>query len=441
MVTNFFTFSAFIIVAKAANFDWTAANFDWTAAKTELESKRALWLNTGITSYVYHWEGDYHLEDDPCFIGEKYIEISGESVTDVRFNPEWLPYDPYNEAPCISPLSTSKDITFYYDKAIEHAQRGIDANCPNMTAFKIGIDPTPNSICGGSVSFQYEKMLYYPTSISLRYGNFVSSDIGKWWTFSCLTPISDQISIDLSLYTNKCVGDCSICTGYTTNVDPYCCEGQVWRNPCIAACVWYGCIEGGYKTFPDGLNGTEISCEFQGCSSCDGYSHSDCIALSGRKSRKYEDIYECPCTDTDSLEFITRYKFVTALDEDIMFCNICFCDDENTETCVEKIDGLPQRKKLMDRFIWKCDLECDFDFVGLKDGQSDLPESDVCDCTLFECKHERVRTVYNESGYDGILNLTGDSNSDANRIGVFIGSEFVVAVFWWLMYKLLSIIF
>ncbi len=45
MVTNFFTFSAFIIVAKSA------ANFDWAVTKTDLESKRELWLNTDITSY------------------------------------------------------------------------------------------------------------------------------------------------------------------------------------------------------------------------------------------------------------------------------------------------------------------------------------------------------------------------------------------------------
>eukprot|EP01084_Bolivina_argentea_P096407 173336_1 len=167
---------------------------DWKEAKDVLIAAKEIWLSHNITSYTYNNKGSCYCMW--CWIAPKYIVIESNQAIHVEF-------DNIADQTCSSddidtPISNNyHDITYYYDKAISHAQKGIDANCSQQDA---GFQ---DAICGGSISFAYNPILLYPTSLSLQYGPYIA-DAGQGWTFNCLTPLAYNSATDLSKYNSNC---------------------------------------------------------------------------------------------------------------------------------------------------------------------------------------------------------------------------------------------
>eukprot|EP01084_Bolivina_argentea_P172295 298469_1 len=105
------------------------------------------------------------------------------------------------------------------------------------------------------------------------------------------------------------------------------------------------------------------------------------------------------CEEADDVRFKRRYIKSGEV------CDICFCDEENVETCLELIDDLSDKKK--NRFMNKCNFNdgiCTFEdvnFMGI-DGEE-------CTCNSFICQ-----------------------KSGANILGMFVGFGFIVIVFGWM---------
>eukprot|EP01084_Bolivina_argentea_P285462 489527_1 len=259
----------------------TYTESEWQEAKDDLIKAKA---SFGLTDYVYNLQTVCYCQ--PCWTAKKYIVIEDGTPTYVEFDAAALAADPSMASSCQpfehikSPLSDSfYDISYYYDRAIAHAQRGLDADCVN----------SPDMICnGGSLTFTYDPNDFYPTTISLGFGNMVA-DAGMSWIFSCLAPLSDTSACPDFTMPNEgdscgksgidCPGmkcacascpdgsgksygccDCTLventngelmCSSYTPQdlvcpviapclctlqYDPYCCEGTVYGNACQAKC-------------------------------------------------------------------------------------------------------------------------------------------------------------------------------------------------------------
>eukprot|EP01084_Bolivina_argentea_P010676 19899_1 len=156
--------------------------FDWQASYTELSAKKALWKSNNINKYVYQRSSSCFCPQ--CYNAAKYVTIVNDIATHVEFDDDDLAKNNYE---CSSkdiqkPINVHyHTIDYYYDLAISHAQNGMNANCTNNTDTSYN-----NAICGGSIIFTYDNILYYPKTIRLQYGPYIS-DAGSYYTFGCLT--------------------------------------------------------------------------------------------------------------------------------------------------------------------------------------------------------------------------------------------------------------
>eukprot|EP01084_Bolivina_argentea_P285463 489530_1 len=253
----------------------TYTESEWQEAKDDLIKAKA---SFGLTDYVYNLQASCYCQQ--CYVAKKYIVIEDGTPTYVEFDAAALTASCPASEHIQSPLSDSfYDISYYYDRAIAHAQSGLDADCVNSM----------DMICnGGSLTFTYDPTYFYPTTISLAFGNMVA-DAGISWTFSCLSPLSDTSACPDFTMPNegdscgksgidcpgmKCAcascpdgsgksyGCCGctlventkgelLCSAYTPQdvicpvvapcictleYDPFCCEGTVYGNGCQAGC-------------------------------------------------------------------------------------------------------------------------------------------------------------------------------------------------------------
>ena len=166
---------------------------DWSAAKAALEDLKDSWLNNGVTDYTYSVRASCFCIY--CFIAKKYVVIENKDSSEDGF-PIYVEFDPSvnnqwqtcDVDDIYTPLADNyNNITAYYDQAIDHAQRGIDANCdaPTTTSAFGGVGFN-NAICGGYITIDYDSNLFYPKLLSLAYGPFIA-DAGITYYFDCLT--------------------------------------------------------------------------------------------------------------------------------------------------------------------------------------------------------------------------------------------------------------
>ena len=168
---------------------------DWQEAKDELESKKAAWQSTESQHM-------YVIKEIHVFIGcnivNKYIYIIEDKY------PTYVELDDVDGFGCIASEFTAPpldgkvhSIDYYYDQAIEHAQRGIDANCPTepCSLDDFTCDPA-DIICGGSITFDYDPVLFYPKVISLAYGPFIA-DAGIAYFMDCLSVFENSLKFGI----------------------------------------------------------------------------------------------------------------------------------------------------------------------------------------------------------------------------------------------------
>ena len=159
---------------------------DWQQAKDELIAKKALWDSQSVSSYAYSIR-------DICFcfgciLADKIVAIDNDLPVFVEVDDNTAGVFGCNPADFASPpLVGVNNIDYYYDQAIAHAQAGIDANCPDPPCDPF-VDPIctfPPAICGGSITFDFDPILFYPTLLSLNFGPFIA-DAGRTWVIDCL---------------------------------------------------------------------------------------------------------------------------------------------------------------------------------------------------------------------------------------------------------------
>ncbi len=156
-------------------------DFDWEASYKELTANKALWQANNINKYVYQRSSSCFCPS--CYRAAKYVTIENDMATHVEFDNEDLEKNNFD---CSSkdiqtPIKDNyHSIDYYYDLAISHASNGMNANCSNNT------NVFNNIICGGSIVFTYDNILYYPTQTSLNYGPYIE-DANSYYTFGCLT--------------------------------------------------------------------------------------------------------------------------------------------------------------------------------------------------------------------------------------------------------------
>ena len=159
---------------------------DWQQAKDELIAKKALWDSQSISSYAYSIR--YSCFCIGCILNDKIIVIDNDIPIFVEVDDNGFGFgcDPADFA---SPPLSGKvnNIDYYYDRAIAHAQAGIDANCSD-TPCEPFVDPGcvfPPAICGGSIVFDFDPILFYPKLLSLNFGPFIA-DAGIVYIINCL---------------------------------------------------------------------------------------------------------------------------------------------------------------------------------------------------------------------------------------------------------------
>ena len=141
---------------------------DITAAKEKFQS-------IGITSYAFS-------EQQSCFclwcwIAPKYIVIEDDTAIHVEYHSD---EQTCGDADIQKPIADNYEpIDAYFDRAIAHAQKGLDAGCIAEPMPSIHQD----AICGGRITIEFDDALSYPTYISLQYGPFIA-DAGV-----CMLPL------------------------------------------------------------------------------------------------------------------------------------------------------------------------------------------------------------------------------------------------------------
>eukprot|EP01084_Bolivina_argentea_P258861 436583_1 len=176
--------------------------YDWIAAKEELESLRQSWTDLKVNKYVYSLHTSCFCPE--CWVADKYILIENEATTYVEFDKTKLEengWDCSDKTDIQTPLNQYyTNIDFLYDKAIAHAQKGIDAMC---NQFNPSTNTFGEAICGGGIQYEIHNILPYPVELNLFYGPQIA-DTGISYTINCLTVYDMETNIDLPHYNDEC---------------------------------------------------------------------------------------------------------------------------------------------------------------------------------------------------------------------------------------------
>lgn len=212
--------------------------FSWDLMVEELTEKSALWKANDISEYAFQRKTDCYCMD--CYRMPKFVYIVDGVAKDVQYDA--LTLDQWgidcNDSTLSTPIADYyHPIDWYYQKALSFAQKGRDANCSSNSSDSFGWH---SMFCGGSVLFEYDDTLFYPTKLYLIYGPLVA-DGDMYYDFGCLTVMDEDTTADLSGYGGECTeyrpprnsSDLCVCT---MEYDPYCCGGRDFGNKCHAEC-------------------------------------------------------------------------------------------------------------------------------------------------------------------------------------------------------------
>ena len=128
----------------------------------------------------------------------KFVYIEDGEAKDVDYDRQTMrdQYGDYgaelvarcNDSTLSKPISDNfHTIDYWYDKAIEFAAKGAEANCTgfNSSDFRNGFGDLWDSMyCGGKVIFEYDEILHYPTKLFLGLGPMIA-DGDMDYSFGC----------------------------------------------------------------------------------------------------------------------------------------------------------------------------------------------------------------------------------------------------------------
>ena len=179
--------------------DLSVASTDFSVTLAALKAKRALWIANGVTDYAYKVSQSCYCL--PCYIADRYIVIEDKTLTSDG-TPKYVEFDSTsfmaqnNNCSVQTPLDEHyKNISYYYDMAIDFLQPQVDADCD------------ANNSCQGSVEFTYHSTLYYPLSINIEWTACgAACDAFTVYNIGCLTVINSDTKIAISsvTHTNSC---------------------------------------------------------------------------------------------------------------------------------------------------------------------------------------------------------------------------------------------
>jgi len=253
MTPSFWPLCLLVVNRFALTYSALTTYTDWQAALGALIDLKTKWEASGVTEYAYHWRPSCFCE--PCWSASKYIVIEQGLPTYVEFDPEF-PATSWDGSTCDpaqyiqSPLSdTFHDLTYYLERAIAHAKRGVDAQCPidspkTSAECWTGTSQPADAICGGSLTIGYDDVLFAPTQLSLNYGPCIA-DAGMSYTFSCLTVFDHVGAVDLTAYRGECArferpmpgGTCTGCL-HPRCACSECPNGSGLQFGCCGQCTW-----------------------------------------------------------------------------------------------------------------------------------------------------------------------------------------------------------
>eukprot|EP01084_Bolivina_argentea_P247715 414408_1 len=133
--------------------------FDWNAILKQLQSANESWKSMQIDSYIYHFTFDSY---DNCFKAPKFVAVRNNIVVYVEYDVDYVIQNGLYDF-CDTNIEPKEYIGYYtidqyYDMAIVHAQKGLEAECDHPEElFWLNSDE-----CGGSEEFEYDTIFYFP---------------------------------------------------------------------------------------------------------------------------------------------------------------------------------------------------------------------------------------------------------------------------------------
>lgn len=222
---------------------------DWSTVLADLQAQKALWSANGIIDYVFKQNTQCYCP--ACTVANKYVLIE-DKIINTDGTPIYVEFDSTSsigtDCEVTYPLDENYfNVTSYYDAAITFVQEKVDAGCDN------GVSTNPFITCDGSITFNYDDTLYYPTLIYIEFNACgAACDAFISYNIDCLTAINtdDNTNIPPS-YTNTC-NDFTVPTSSSGEECPLRCEsGFDGCNDCtcdglgnFGGCTRRGCPDG-----------------------------------------------------------------------------------------------------------------------------------------------------------------------------------------------------
>eukprot|EP01084_Bolivina_argentea_P047511 87547_1 len=165
---SIYFFLCFLVIVNVI-----ANDLNWFTILDELQQAKTIWATTGAHTYVFQLTLS-SIFSFPCENVPKYVLVKNNVLDRVEYDSQYLQQQNVN---CPEINTAQYDtIDGYYNMAINLALEGILDNCNSSV---------PAATCGGSILFEYNPILHYPTTL-----RFVLPQVGDEYplhTFSCLT--------------------------------------------------------------------------------------------------------------------------------------------------------------------------------------------------------------------------------------------------------------